>query len=113
MNALAFESGTNFNGQLELPTLDEVNVDIHKLNGFQRQLQNMIICFDAIFRDVESRVNEVNLRTTWCEENILSKVSTRFATNVTHHMTHISDYVAAVMKDFQPLMTISLFIVSI
>ena len=87
--------------ELELPTLDEVNSDILKLNGIQRQLQNMIIRFDAVFKDVESRVDAVNLRTTFYEDSILSKVSTRFATSITHHMTRISDYTATTMKDFQ------------
>jgi len=87
--------------ELELPVFDEVNKDINRLNGFQRQMQNMLIRFDTIVKEVENKVDAISFRSTTCEENILNKVSTRFANNVTHHMTRISDYAANIMKDFQ------------
>jgi hypothetical protein len=87
--------------ELELPVFDEVNQDINRLNGFQRQMQNMLIRFDTIVKEVENKVDAISFRSTTCEENILNKVSTRFANNVTHHMTRISDYAANIMKDFQ------------
>jgi flagellar motility protein MotE (MotC chaperone) len=87
--------------ELEMPELDEVNKDIGNLNTFQRKLQNMIVRFDAVFKEVENKIDAVNLRTTACEENILRKVSARFATDVTHHMTRISDYASTTIQNFQ------------
>ena len=87
--------------ELALPDLEDVNNDIHKLNAFQRQIQHMVVKFDAIFKDVEKRVDAVNLRTTACEENILNRVSTTFNTKVAWGMNRISDYAATSLLSFQ------------
>lgn len=55
--------------------------DTNKLNAFQCHIQNTVLKFDAIIKDVEKRVDEVNLRTTFCGENIYSRVSERFKDN--------------------------------
>jgi hypothetical protein len=87
--------------ELELPVFEEVNQDINRLNGFQRQMQNMLIRFDTIIKEVENKVDAISFRSTTREEIILNKVSTRFANNVTHRMTRLSDYAANIMKDIQ------------
>lgn len=86
--------------ELALPEIDVVNNDIKNLNVFQRQLQGMIIRFDAMFKDVEQRVDAVNLRTTACEENLLNRVSTRLANNVTQQMNNISRFASNTMESF-------------
>ena len=69
--------------ELALPGITEVNNDFENLNLFQRQIQSMILKFDAMFKDVEKRVDAVSLRTSACEENLLNRLSTRLANNVT------------------------------
>mmetsp|Transcript_10383 Transcript_10383/g.14954 ORF Transcript_10383/g.14954 Transcript_10383/m.14954 type:complete len:1057 (-) Transcript_10383:6976-10146(-) len=86
--------------ELDLPELNDVNNDIANLNVFQRQIQGMIIRFDTMFKDVENRVDAVNLRTSACEENILNRVSTRLANNVTQQMSNISRYATNAMQSF-------------
>jgi hypothetical protein len=61
----------------------------------------MLVRFDTIFKEVENRVDIVNLRTSSCEESILNRVSMRFATNVTQQMNNISDYVASTLNSFK------------
>jgi BMFP domain-containing protein YqiC len=53
-----------------------------------------------MLNDVEKRVDAVNLRTSVCEENILNRVSTRLANNVTQQMHNISNYAANAMQSF-------------
>ena len=87
--------------ELELPKLDDINQDINYLNAFQRHLQNMLVRFDTIFKEVDNHIHVVNLRTSSCEERILNKVSMRFSTTVTQQMEKISGYAVSAMNTFK------------
>ena len=87
--------------ELDIPALDEINHDISIFNKIQRHVNAMALKFDSMLKDIEQRVDAVDLRTTMCEDNILNRVSTRFTTTVTHHMDRIASYAATTLQTFQ------------